>query len=553
MTQEGGLMLPGNSATHLAPASKPVPPEPIAIVGMACRFPGVPGLDEFWQPLRDGRDEITEIPADRFDVEAFYDSRPGTPGKTRSRWGGLIQDVEGFDTAFFGISPREAVNVDPQQRLLMEVAWEAMEDAGEVPEQLAGSDTGVFIGGSSNDYEQLVGGDASQIDSIYMITGNARSISAGRLSYLLDLRGPSLTLDTACASSLDAVHLACQSIWAGESTRAFAGGINLILAPHGTVGFCQAGMAAADGRCKAFATSGDGFVRSDGIGVVLLKPLSQALADRNPVYATVLGSGAGNDGQTPGRLMTPGQAGQERVSGAACQQAGLDPRLVQYVEAYGTGAVVGDPAEVVALAAVLGKDRDPARPCLLGSVKSNIGHTEAAAGIARLIKTGLSLHHRAIPASLHAAELNPAIDWDEIPFRAQRELAPWPAAERALAGVSSSGMSGTNVHVVLEEMPGRPGSTPANPPGRAMLLPLSARSPHALRARAAIYADFLAVADRAGQEFENTCYTASVCRTDHEHRTAVVARSALEAAEQLAACGKNETSAAWRAADASDR
>jgi acyl transferase domain-containing protein len=351
---------------------------------------------------------------------------------------------------------------------------------------------------------------------------------------------------------LVAVHLACQSIWAGESTRAFAGGINLILVPHGTVGFSQAGMAAADGRCKAFAASGDGFVRSDGIGVVMLKPLSQALADQNPVYATVLGSSAGNDGQTSGLLMTPGQAGQERVSRAAYQQAGLDPRLVQYVEAYGTGAVAGDPVEVVALAAVLGKDRDPARPCLLGSVKSNIGHTEAAAGIAGLIKTALSLHHRAIPASLHAAELNPAIDWDEIPFRVQRELAPWPAAERALAGVSSFGISGTNVHVVLKEMLGRPGSTPANPPGRAMLLPLSARSPQALRDLAATYADFLAEADRAGQKFENTCYTASVCRTHHEHRTAVVARSGQEAAEQLAACGESETGAAWRAADASE-
>lgn len=243
-------MLPGNSATHLAPASDPVRSEPTTIVGMACRFPRAPGLDEFWPLLRDGRDKITEIPADRFDVEAFYDSRPGTPGKTGSRWGDLIQDVEGFDAAFFGISPREEVNVDPQQRLLMKATWEAMDDAEEIPEQPAG-------------------GDASQIDSIYMTPGNARSISADRLSCLPGLRGPSLTLDTSCASSLVTVHLACQSIWAAGSTRAFAGGINLSLAPHGTAGFSQAGIAAANGHCKAFAATGDGFVRSDGIGVVM--------------------------------------------------------------------------------------------------------------------------------------------------------------------------------------------------------------------------------------------------------------------------------------------
>jgi acyl transferase domain-containing protein/NADPH:quinone reductase-like Zn-dependent oxidoreductase/acyl carrier protein len=509
--------------------------EPIALVGIGCRFPGASDRHELWGMLSDGRDAITEIPPDRFDIEAYYDKRPAVPGLTTSRWGGLVSDVEGFDAAFFGIAPREAVYIDPQQRLLLEVAWEALEDAGEPPERLVGSSTGVFIGETSSDYGELVAADPSRIDSVYMITGSGRGITSGRLSFVFDLRGPSITLDAACASSLLAVHLACQSVWKGESGMALAGGSNLVLVPHGTVGFSQAGMAAADGRCKAFSADGDGFVRSDGIGVVLLKPLHEARIDGNPIYAVIRGTGASNDGRSSGLLMTPGQQGQETALRAAYRQADVDPRDVAYVEAHGTGTVAGDPVEIAALMGVLGQGRSAEQRCLVGSVKTNIGHAEAAAGIAGLIKTALCLHHRAIPASLHAQNLNPAIHWDTIPFAVPQTLTPWPTNAPALAGVSSFGISGTNVHVVLEGAPagarsGRDGGAIGKTP---TLLPLSARSPEALRELASAYIDVLTGVDEAS--FADICASASLRRAHHEHRVAVAARTPEEAAERLTA------------------
>jgi len=546
-------MTPAVSAENSSLITGAAPPEPIAIIGIGCRFPGASGVADLWRLLRAGGDAITEIPADRFDVEALYDPRPAEPGRTRSRWAGLLSDVTGFDAAFFGIAPREAVSIDPQHRLLLEAGWEAMEDAGETPGRLACRATGVFIGETSSDYGDMVAGsDPSRIDSVYTITGSTRAISSGRLSYVLDLRGPSLTVDTACSSSLLAVHLACQSIWRGESESAFAGGVNLVLAPHATVAFSQAGMAAGDGRCKAFAAGGDGFVRSDGVGVVLLKPLERARADGNPVYAVILGTGAGNDGQSSGLLMTPGQAGQEAVLRAAYGQAAVDPRLVQYVEAHGTGTAAGDPVEMASLSAVLGAGRDAQRLCLIGSVKTNIGHAEAAAGVAGLIKAALCLRHREIPASLHAAELNPAIKWDSIPFAVSRELTPWPAAERLLAGVNSFGVSGTNVHVVLEAAPELAATAPAaaaDRAPRACLLALSANSPRALAGMAAAYADFLRSAGEHGTELADACYTAGARRAHHEHRLAVTALSAADAAEKLAALSA-EVSRTGRAAQA---
>ncbi|HEY1618304.1 MAG TPA: type I polyketide synthase [Streptosporangiaceae bacterium] len=520
--------------------------EPIAVIGIGCRMPGAAGWPAFWRMLLDGTDAITEIPQDRFDVEALYDPRPGSPGKMATRWGGMVDDIAGFDAAFFGVSPREAVGVDPQQRLLLEVCWEAMEDAGVLPESLAGSGTGVFIGETSSDYGALAATDPSGIDGIYTATGSAGAHGPGRVSFALDLRGPSMMVDAACASSLLAVHLACQSIWHGQSELAFAGGTNLVLAPWPAVSFSQAGMMAADGRCKAFSATGDGFVRSDGIGAVLLRPLSAARAQGNPVYAVILGSAAGNDGQSSGLMMTPGQQGQEGVLREAYARAGVDPRQVQYIEAHGTGTVAGDPVEVGALAAVLGTGagRDPERPCLTGSVKSNIGHTEAAAGIAGLIKAVLCLHHRQIPASLHTRELNPRIDWPASGFAVKRTAGPWPDGARALAGVNSFGLSGTNVHVVLEGVPpaAGPGNGSEAGAARAMLLPLSARSADALRAQARRYAAFLAEGRGADREtghaggsasFADVCYTASERRTRHEHRLAVVAESAAEAARLL--------------------
>jgi acyl transferase domain-containing protein/NADPH:quinone reductase-like Zn-dependent oxidoreductase/acyl carrier protein len=534
------------------------PVDPIAIVGIGCRFPGARDTRSFWGMLENGIDAIVDIPADRFDAAAFYDPHPGAPGKMSYRWGGFVDDIEGFDAAFFGISPREAASIDPQQRLLLEVAWEAVEDAGEVAARLAGSGTGVFVGETSNDYgENVLAGVGTDIDSLYTVSGLGRSMSSGRVSYALDLRGPSVTVDAACAASLLAVHLACQSIWGGECAMALAGGANIVLSPVSAIGFSQAGMAARDGRCKAFAAGGDGFVRSDGAGMVVLKPLAAALADGNPVYAVIRGSGASNDGRGSGLLMMPSEAGQERALRAAYRMAGVDPALVRYVEAHGTGTVAGDPVEVAALTAVLGPGRGEGQGCLIGSVKSNIGHTEGAAGVAGLIKAVLSIHFRSVPASLHSKELNPAIPWNAIPFSVPRELTPWPAGERAIAGVSSFGISGTNVHVVLEAAPeavaepGQP-SAPSAEDRAWSLLPLSARTPQALCDLASAYQSLLSGDGADMPAFRDVCYTAARRRSHHEERLCVVARSAAEAADRLAEYLAGEAGVGWVAGSSPD-
>jgi acyl transferase domain-containing protein len=301
--------------------------EPIAIIGISCRFPGAKDTDAFWRLLRDGKDAITEVPVDRFDIDAVYDPRPATPGKIVTRWGGFLEQVDHFDASFFGISPREAARMDPQQRLLLEVGWEALENAGQVSERLVGSPTGVFIGACYNDYEQLLNCNPAWLD-IYTSTGNARSVLAGRLSYIFGLHGPSVVVDTACSSSLVAVHLACQSLRIGECRLALAGGVNLILLPDQSIGFSQAKMLAPDGRCKTFDSRANGFVRSDGVGVVVLKPLSLAQIDHDPIYAVIRGSAVNNDGRSSGLLMTPGWRGQERVLREAYHAAGIEGAVI---------------------------------------------------------------------------------------------------------------------------------------------------------------------------------------------------------------------------------
>ena len=408
--------------------------EPIAIIGLGCRFPGANDPAAFWRLLHDGVDAIREVPADRFDQHAFYDPDPTAPGKMNTRWGGFLEEVDRFDTNFFGISPREALRMDPQQRLLLEVTWEALQDAGQVPERLAGTQTGVFIGVATNDYGRLQWNDLARIDA-YAGTGNALSIAANRISYLFDFRGPSIALDTACSSSLVAVHLACCSLRNGESTLALAGGVNLILSPAIAINFTKAGAMAPDGRCKAFDARANGYVRSEGAGVVVLKPLSKALTDGDPIYAVIRGSAVNQDGRSNG-LMAPNPAAQEAVLREAYRQAGVSPGQVQYVEAHGTGTLLGDPIEAQALGAVLGVERPPERPCALGSVKTNLGHLEAAAGIAGLIKVALALRHQEIPPSLHFEEPNPHIPFAELPLRVQTALGPWPTESGpALAGV----------------------------------------------------------------------------------------------------------------------
>ncbi|MGH8921216.1 MAG: type I polyketide synthase, partial [Actinomycetes bacterium] len=422
--------------------------------------------------------------------------------------------------------------MDPQQRLLMEVAWEALEDAGQVPERLVGTHTGVFVGISTNDYGQLRSGQPQLVDA-YSGTGNASSIAANRLSYTYDFRGPSMAIDTACSSSLVAVHLACRSLRDGECTLALAGGVNIMLSPVISINFTKAHVLAADGRCKTFDASADGYVRGEGAGIVVLKPLGRALADNDPIYAVIRGTATNQDGRTNG-LMAPSRQSQEEVLADAYRRAGLSPGAVQYVEAHGTGTVLGDSIEAKALGTILSDGRAPGNRCLVGSVKTNFGHLEAAAGVAGLIKTALALQHRVIPPSLNFTEPNPHIPFDSLPLRVAQARTPWPDnGGRAIAGVSSFGFGGTNAHVVLTEAPQVRVAPAAHDPAadRAELLPVSARSPEALRELAGRYELALA----GDVPLADLCYTAGARRGHHDHRLCVVAGSHDKMAESLAA------------------
>lgn len=494
--------------------------EPIAIVGVGCRFPGgVYNAESFWRLLREGLDGITEIPADRWDVDAYYDPDPDAPGKMNTRRGGFISDVDQFDPAFFGIAPREAVSMDPQQRLLLEVTWEALEDAGQPPHALIGSRSGVFIGMGTSDYAQMMlSRDPTEIDQ-YLGTGIAHSVVAGRVSYALGWQGPSMLVDTACSSGALAVHLACQSLHLGECGLAVAGAVNLILSPELTIHFSKTGMLAPDGRCKTFDASADGYARAEGCGVVVLKRLSDAQRANDRVLAVIRGSAVNQDGRSSG-LTAPNGPSQESVIRAALASAGVEPCQIGYVEAHGTGTTLGDPIELQALGSVLRDGRSPDHAVQVGSVKTNLGHLEAAAGIAGLIKVALALRYREIPRQLHFSTPTPHVNWDQLPLSVVTDHRPWPPIDgRRLAGLSSFGFTGTNVHLVLEESAQQPAPTlsPAGP----CVLPLSARTASALAALMRRYGDHLV--GHAGLSLHDICYTAAVCRSHFEHRAAVVA------------------------------
>ncbi|MEK7326261.1 MAG: beta-ketoacyl synthase N-terminal-like domain-containing protein, partial [Chloroflexota bacterium] len=527
--------------------------EPIAIVGLGCRFPGANSPEAFWQLLQNGVDAIAEVPADRWDVDALFDPDPTAPGKISTRWGGFLKDVDQFDPHFFGISPREAAYMDPQQRLLLEVAWEALEDAGQTKEGLAGSRTGVFVGihSHSADYCLLQFADPARMD-FYTGTGTAHNVVSGRLSYLFDLQGPNVAVDTACSSSLVALHLAVQSLRNGECGLALAGGINLILSPEFTIAASRMHMLAPDGRCKAFDAGADGFVRGEGCGVVVLKRLSDALADGDNILAVIRGTATNQDGHTNG-LTAPNGLSQQAVIRRALENAGVAASQISYVEAHGTGTPLGDPIEVEALAEVIGQPRPDGNVCALGSVKTNVGHLEGAAGIAGLIKVVLALQNEAIPPHLHFKELNPHIALANTPFVIPVEGRAWPASgEQRYAGLSSFGWSGTNAHVVVEEAPRpqlvRSGDfsrqattevvTTVVTTNKAYLLPFSAHSPEALKAMARAYHDLL-FTDNCS--LHDLCYTASLRRTHHEYRLAVAGRSRAELVEQIDAFLKDES------------
>ncbi|MEV7018947.1 beta-ketoacyl synthase N-terminal-like domain-containing protein, partial [Streptomyces sp. NPDC093991] len=434
------------------------------MIGMACRLPGAPDPAAFWELLRAGREAVTTTPSERWDAERYFDADVRAKGAINTRRGGFLDSVDTFDPAFFGISPREAAAMDPQQRLVLELSWEALEDAGIVPDTLTDRSTGVFVGAIWDDYAALLQRQGAHAIGAHSVTGLHRSIIANRVSYTLGLSGPSMTVDTGQSSSLVAVHLACESLRTGESEIAVAGGVNLNLIPESTISAAKFGALSPDGRCYTFDSRANGYVRGEGAGLVVLKPLSRALADGDTVYCVIAGSATGNDGGGEG-LTVPTPEGQRRVLTQAYRRAGIDPTHVQYVELHGTGTRRGDPVEAAALGAVLGAHRTPGDALAVGSVKTNIGHLEGAAGIAGLLKTVLALRHRQLPPSLNFEQPHPDIPLDDLRLRVQTELSPWTQPEdgELIAGVSSFGMGGTNCHVVLTGAP-RPDSRPADAP-----------------------------------------------------------------------------------------
>ncbi len=504
--------------------------EPIAIVGIGCRFPGgVRDAATFWDLLENGRDAITEIPQERWDVDAYYDANPDTPGKMSTRWGGFVEGLDRFDAEFFGIAAREAGSLDPQQRMLLETAWEALEDAGIDPGTLLGTPTGVFAGIAAFDYGQLQlqANDPTRIDA-YFATGASHSVATGRISYVLGLKGPCLAVDTACSASLVAVHLACQSLRARECNLALAGGVNVLLLPELFVDFSNARMMAADGRCKSFDAAADGYVRSEGCGMIVLRRLSDALTAGDRILAVIRGSAINQDGRSSG-LTAPNGPSQVAVIRSALENGGVSAANVGYVEAHGTGTSLGDPIEVQALATALGTERAGGEPLLIGTVKTNLGHLEAAAGIAGLIKAVLCLQRRAIPKSLHFRQPNPVVPWNRLPVRVATELTSWRSSTPRVAGVSSFGFSGTNAHVVVEEHVA-PDSTPPPVDRPVHVVTVSARTEAALAANVARVASALELGTAGLGDF---VYSQNTGRMHFGSRMAVVGGSREELVTRL--------------------
>ncbi|HYO83663.1 MAG TPA: polyketide synthase, partial [Bryobacteraceae bacterium] len=458
--------------------------EEIAIVGIGCRFAG--GANDpksFWENLISGRDCITEVPEMRWNPETYYSPEFGRVGKSRTKWGGFVDNIDRFDAQVYAISPREAELMDPQQRLLLEVCWEAFEDAGIAPCTLRGSRTGVYVGGFTLDYMLMQLGDADYRSvQAHTATGSMMTLLSNRLSYIFGLNGPSLSVDTACSSSLVAVHLACRSLISGETSLALAGGVNALLTPGYTIAESAAGMLSPTGRSRAFDSRADGYVRGEGAGIVVLKRLADAVRDGDPVYAVIRSTAVNQDGASAGLTVPSGDA-QIALMHEAYDQAGVAPADVHFVEAHGTGTPVGDPIEANAIGTVMSTGRAPGSNCYVSSVKTNIGHTEAAAGVAGLIKTALCLSKRELPPHLHFLAANPKIDFRALKLELPLAPVTLPAEGTIFAGVNSFGFGGTNAHAVLQSCDI---AEPAQPvreaqSRQAVLLPISARSEAALR------------------------------------------------------------------------
>jgi epothilone polyketide synthase D len=511
--------------------------EPIAIVGASCRLPGGgDDLEGYWNLLAQGGIAACEVPSVRWDPAVWYDPNPDAPNRTYVTKGGFLKEVENFDPTVFRISPREAMSLDPQQRLLLEVSWEALERAGRDPSGLRETATGVFVGVGMNEYIERVK-EGGELDT-YVTTGNALSVIAGRISFVLGLQGPSLAVDTACSSSLVALHLACQSLRQGECDMALAGGVNVLLSPSSFVAMSRIRALSSDGRCKSFSAAADGYGRGEGCGVVVLKRLSQAQRDGDRVLAVIRGTAINHDGPSSG-LTVPSGPAQQAVIRQALAQAGAKPGEVDLIECHGTGTPLGDPIEVQALAAVYGKDRPAGRPLIIGSAKANLGHLEPAAGIAGLIKVVLALQNEAIPCQPGLGELNPNIPWKDIPLTIPREPISWPRNGRPrLAGVSSFGISGTNAHVVLAEAPAAEVRASA-PDHAAELVVLSGKSDAAVNAQAARLAQRLE--GHTGFGLADLANGLATTRSAMERRLAIPAGSQAELREALEAAAKGET------------
>ena len=516
--------------------------ENIAIIGLGCRFPQAENPEAFWHLVSNGIDAITEIPEDRWSANEFYAPEPGTPGKMNTRSGGFLSQIDRFDPLFFNISPKEAKRMDPKQRIFLEVAWEALENANLAPDKLSGTQTGVFVaptGGSQ--YHQLLYKNVDDLTKInaYDGIGSTPSLAASRLSYLLNLKGPSLAIETACSSSLVATHLACQSLRTGESNLCIVGGVNLILTPELHISFSQANMMSPDGRCKTFDADANGYVRGEGCGVIIIKRLADAIQDQDNILAVIRGSAINQDGLSNG-ITAPNGPSQQAVIRQALKNAGVKPAEISCIEAHGTGTPLGDPIEIQSLKTVLMEDRSPTQPCYISSVKANIGHLELASGIAGLIKVVLSLQNKQIPQNLHFKRLNPLIRIDKTPLTIPTELQEWEVPQGSrLAGVSSFGFGGTNAHVILEEPPEVETVVENKNIKRPKhLLTLSAKSEQALQELALRYAAYLE--SHPESSLEDICYTANTRRSHFNYRLAAIASSTIELQEELGLFASNQ-------------
>ena len=511
--------------------------EPLAIVGIGCRLPGgADSVDSLWNLLCSETDATCVVPESRWNADRYHDPNPSKVGKIVTRRGGFLSEIDQFDPQFFGISPREAHSLDPQQRLLLHVTWEALEDGGIPADGLAGTDVGVFIGGFTLDYQLLqnLGHTSRYRFKSHSATGMMMTMLANRISHAFDFRGPSMTIDTACSGSLVAVHLGAQSIWNGECDLALAGGVNIMIGPNTAIAESKSGFLSPEGRSKAFDDSADGYARGEGGAVVVIKPLSKALDDGDEIYAQILGTAVSQDGHTDG-ITVPREEAQEAAVRTALRRAGVQPTEVGYVEAHGTGTPLGDPIEMRALSSALTLDRSPTNPLLIGSIKTNIGHLEAGAGVAGLIKAALVAKHGHIPANLHLRQPNRLVSLDDLKIDVPATGRPFPACERRIVGVNSFGFGGTNAHVVLAEPPAPADfSAPSHPSQLPpTILPISARSEEALVATAGRLAGHLAA--HPDVALSDLGYTLGQRRTHLNHRHTVIVDSTADARAQLQA------------------